>query len=293
MRAELECLTCIARQALRAARLATDDPILQRHILNQTLLEIPGMDLSQSPAVLSRCAFRYAREIGGNPDPYRTLKREQNDAVLAMEQEMEAMIRCSDNPLLTSLKLAAAGNIIDLGIFTHHEIDVADSIRSTMNTPFAVDHTKLFVNELQDARTLLYFLDNAGEIVFDKLLIRELQRRVQVTVVVKGAPIINDVCREDAEQVGLDRVCKIMDTGEDFVGAPPALLPDALKSRMRTTDIILGKGQGNYETLDSYEGNVYLLLRAKCDVVAKHLGVSLGDAAFVSTRACAAQTKTR
>ncbi|HOH42469.1 MAG TPA: ARMT1-like domain-containing protein, partial [Candidatus Hydrogenedentes bacterium] len=125
----------------------------------------------------------------------------------------------------------------------------------------------------------------AGEIVFDKPLIRALQKRTKVTAVVKAAPIINDACLEDAEQVGLTSLCEVIDNGGAFVGSPLNLIPSEFRKRMEEADIILGKGQGNYETVDDFEGDVYLLLKIKCDVIARHCGVPRGESVFLSTRA--------
>ena len=203
---------------------------------------------------------------------------------LELEDELEQLVQESDRPLVTALKLAAAGNIIDLGIMQTHEINPRDAIAQAMATPLSVDHTQHFLESLEHCTDFLYLLDNAGEIVFDKVLIRQLQQHTRVTAVVKAGPIINDACLEDAEQVGLTAICDVIDNGGAFVGSPLTLIPQTFLERMSQADIILGKGQGNYETIDDFDGNVYLLLKAKCDVVAKHIGICLGETAFVSTK---------
>lgn len=285
MKADLDCLECIVKQALRAARIAGDDPVKQRQVIDRVVADIPGMDLNDSPAVLSLNAYRYVHEIFGVSDAYRAMKEEQNRMALSLEPELETLIQTSAEPLITAIRLAAAGNIIDLGILQSHEIDPHDAIDQAMSAPLALEHTDLFLRDLEHCTDLLYLLDNAGEIVFDKVLIRELVKHTQVTAVVKGGPIINDACLADAEQVGLTEVCEVIDNGGAFVGSPLKLIPPAFLERMQRADIILGKGQGNYETVDDFNGNVYLLLKMKCPIVAGHCGVPLGKAAFVSTRA--------
>lgn len=284
MKASLECLECVVRQALRAARMAGDDPEMHRAVINAAIADIPTMDLDQSPAVLSLELYQYAQQLSGVADPYVAIKREQNAMALELEDELEQLVQKSDQPLVTALKLAAAGNIIDLGIMQTHEINPREAIAQAMATPLAVDHTEHFLENLELCEDFLYLLDNAGEIVFDKVLIRQLQQHTHVTAVVKAAPIINDACLEDAEQVGLTAICDIIDNGGAFVGSPLTLVPEAFLQRMAKADIVLGKGQGNYETIDDFDGNVYLLLKAKCDVVAKHIGIKLGQTAFISTR---------
>lgn len=264
--------------------MAGDDPLMHRKVMDAVAADIPSMDINESPAVLSLCLYRYAREFSGNPDPYKEIKREQNAMALALEPELDALVAESDTPLLTAIRLAAAGNIIDLGVMNTEEIDPRQEIIRAMKTTPAIDHSDRFMRSLEGCEHLLYLLDNAGEIVFDKPLIRELQKRTRVTAVVKAAPIINDALMEDAEQVGLTEFCEVIDNGGAFVGSPLNLIPASFRKKMDGADVILGKGQGNYETVDDYPGDVYLLLKIKCEVIARHCGVPMGESVFLSTR---------
>jgi len=272
------------KQALRAARIATDNPEIQRRILDETAKRIPTMSLEDSPAEVSLCVYELAAHFSGNPDPYKELRRMQNEEALRMEPALRLLLASTDDRLSTALHLAAAGNVIDLGTQYREHIDVQAAIEEAMREQFAVDHTDAFREALERAKTILYFLDNAGEIVFDKILIEELQQYAPVTAVVKGAPIINDAIREDAEQVGLTNICEVIDNGGAYVGSPLPLLSPAFRERMDQTDMIIGKGQGNYETLDAYPREVFLILRAKCEVVARHMGVRLGQIGLISTK---------
>lgn len=284
MKAALDCLECVVTQTLRAARRATDDPALQRRILNDVVRRIPDMTLDHSPAVLSLPAYVQAAAIAGVADPYRDAKREQNAMALAIEDDLRRMVRESADPLDAALHLAAAGNVIDLGTMHAAEIDIHAAVEQVMRERFAVDHSESFRASLAQCRDLLYLLDNAGEIVFDKILIEELLKHTAVTAVVKGGPIINDALMEDAEATGLTRICPVIDNGGAFVGSPLDLVPESFLARMRQADVILGKGQGNYETVDDFPGDVYLILRAKCEVVARHMGVRYGQVGLISTR---------
>lgn len=256
MKATLDCLECIARQALRAARIATDDPDVQRRILDDTVARIPAMDLNDSPAALSMVAYQLAAKHSGKDDPYRELKRAQNELARSLEDAMRARIHDSSDPLATALHLAAAGNVIDLGILDSHQIDIVTVVEEVLHERFAVDHTDRLRADLESCNDLLYLLDNAGEIVFDKLLIEVLQEYTPVTAVVKGAPMLNDVVMEDADLVGLTKVCPVIDNGGAFIGSPLNQVPQTFLDRMGRADIIIGKGQGNYETIDDFPGNV-------------------------------------
>ncbi|MGC8737705.1 MAG: damage-control phosphatase ARMT1 family protein [Candidatus Hydrogenedens sp.] len=284
MKSTVECLECFMRQAYRSAVLATNDIEIRRQILVKVGEELGKMDLSHSPAELSLIIYQITNQLSRNPDPYAEQKKMQNDLALSIENELRQIRTQSQYPLLTALQLSAAGNIIDLGILKSDEIDVHSAIKHAITISFAVNHFEQFVKDLQHCKELLFFLDNAGEIVFDKILIEELQKHTKVIAVAKGSPIINDACMEDVYKVKLNDVCDVISMEKGWIGAPWRQLEQPLRNKMDNADIILGKGQGNYETLDDYPGNVYLLLKAKCPVVAKHMGVNEGEIGFISTK---------
>lgn len=284
MQATLDCFECLMRQALRAARIATPDAHVQRRILDEVAIRIPELNLAKSPAVISMYVYELAAQLSVNADPYKEIRRAQNNLALRIEPELRALVQQSNDPLLTALHLAAAANVIDVGATHQEDIDVHKAIRQALHERFIVDHTDAFRASLAKCRDLLFLLDNAGEIVFDKLLIEQLLKHTPVTAVVKAKPIINDAIMDDAVQVGLTDVCPVIDNGGAYIGAPPDLIPEHFRKRMERADVILGKGHGNYETLDDFPGDVFLLLRAKCSVVAKHMGVKIGQVGLVSTR---------
>jgi uncharacterized protein with ATP-grasp and redox domains len=284
VKADVECLACVAQQALSAARVASQDPAVQQRIVAETMARVHAASLDTTPAWLSQPAYEIAREISGSDDPYLKLKRASNEMALAIEDDLRALVRESDDPLSAALHLAAAGNVVDLGIFRSEDIDIHSTVEQVMRERFAIDHTDALRTALKQCNDLLYLLDNAGEIVFDKILIEELLKHTPVTAVVKQGAIINDALHEDAEQVGLTALCPVIDNGGAFIGAPLDHVPESFLQRMGQADVILAKGQGNYETVDEFDGNVFLVLRAKCAVVAKHMGVEYGQVGLISTR---------
>lgn len=285
MQTTLDCLECLVKQALRAARIATDDESVQRRVLEEAGRRLPDLDMTKSPAVLSQFIYELNASLSGKPDPYIELKRAQNALALELEDELRRMVHDSDDPLDTALHVAAAGNVIDLGTLHADDIDVRAALDQVMRERFAVDHSDAFRESLARCSDLLFLLDNAGEIVFDKILIEQLIKSTRVTAVVKAGPILNDALLEDAEAVGLTGVCEIIDCGGAFIGAPLELVPDWFLARMQQADVIVGKGQGNYETIDDFPGDVFLILRAKCEVIARHMSVRLGQVGLISTRA--------
>lgn len=284
MKATLDCLECMASQALRAARVATNDLAAQREILDRVVSVIPDQDLEKSPGELSLSIYRAVFAVTGIVDPYRDIKRAQNEAALELEPDLRAIVQAAEDPLLAALYLSAAGNIIDLGVRHSDRIDVRATVEQVMRDGFAIDDTPALRESLSHAKDLVFLLDNAGEIVFDKLLIEELQKYSKVTAVVKAAPILNDVLYEDAQQVGLSALCEVIDNGGAFIGSPLGLVPPSFVERLHRADMLIGKGQGNYETLDEFPGDVFLILRAKCEAIAAHMGVKYGQVALISTR---------
>ena len=282
MRVEPECLQCMMRQTLRVARMSTENPVAHWQCLREVGGLFPGMDPGKSPAVLSLVLYETVRRISGVEDPYAEAKYAQNEAALAIEADLRAMVSEAPDPLDMALRLAAAGNVIDLGVLRAEHIDIRDAVDRALAGGFTVDDTPAFRRILADAREVLYLLDNAGEIVFDKILIELLVRERPVTAVVKAGPIINDACMEDARMVGLDRICPVIDCGGAFVGCPLDLVSTSFRARLDRAGLVLAKGQGHYETLDVYQGPsaVFVMLKAKCDVVARHAGVRPGDLIF-------------
>ncbi|HOQ90636.1 MAG TPA: ARMT1-like domain-containing protein [Candidatus Hydrogenedentes bacterium] len=282
MRVQPECLVCMMQQTLRVARMSSDDVRVHWESLREVGGGIAGMDPGKSPAVLSLALYETVRRLSGVRDPYAEAKRAQNETALAIEDELRAMVRSADDPLDMALRLAAAGNVIDLGVLRAEHIDIREAVDRALSGGFAVDETQAFRERLAQSRDMLYLLDNAGEIVFDKILIELLCRDRSVTAVVKAGPIINDACMEDARMVGLDRVCPVIDCGGAYVGCPLDLIPTSFRDRLDRAGLVLAKGQGHYETLDAYDGPaaVFVMLKAKCGVVARHAGVKAGDLIF-------------
>jgi len=283
MKLRLDCVVCIAKQALKAARLATNDPRIQEEVLRRVMLRLTEMEWVGTPPQLVR-ASRVAElieELTGVDDPYKDLKRASNDEALAMVDEVKALIASYDDPLRAAVKVAIAGNIIDFAAVETY--DLKATIGKVMRQKPAIDDYDRLRGEVLGAETLLYFADNAGEVVFDKLLIEEMIRVRgkpfrRVAFVVKGGPIINDATIEDALYVGLDKIPNIefrkVSSGKPGTG-PERSSPEVL-SWIRSHDLVISKGQGNYEDLSDV-GGVYFLLMAKCPVVAEDIGVKVGD----------------
>ena len=215
------------------------------------------------------------RSVLNDPDPFKEVKRISNDTVLEMYGDLEKRIRSSDNPFLTALKLAIAGNIIDFAV--HDHCDIPGTIERVLRSDFAVDHTGHLIEALRIAKKVLYIGDNAGEIVFDKLLVTEMSHP-GLTYAVRGAPAINDATMEDAEYVGMTGLTRVISSGYDAPTTIVSKSGDVFRRCYEEADVIISKGQGNLEGLiGEYDRRIFFLLMVKCDVIAEYLGVERGS----------------
>jgi len=288
MKTFLDCIPCFFRQALDAARLATNDESIHEQVVRDTLDLTKDMDLHQSPPAMSRHIHRRIRELVENPDPYRPLKQRHNQLALELYDLLEPMVRNSENPLETAVRLAIAGNIIDLGVKSSlSDSDINKTIQQSLNDSFNHSAVEQLRADVDKAGNILYLLDNAGEIVFDRLLIEQLPTG-KITAVVKGAPIINDALMEDADAVGLNKIVNVIDNGSDAPGTILETCPDTFRSRFEQADLIVAKGQGNYETLSHIDKDIYFILKAKCPVVASDLDCPVGQMILIKKCAEAA-----
>jgi len=182
---------------------------------------------------------------------------------------LKELINNSPDPLLTAIRIAVAGNVIDMGV--HKEFDIMKDIQKILIQDFAIFDYEAFKQQLIDSETVLYIGDNAGESVFDRLLIETIKK--PVIFAVREIPIINDVIMEDAVASGLSEVAKIISSGSRAPGTILHQCTDVFLELFSNVDMIISKGQGNFESLSSVKRKIFFLLKAKCEVIADHLNV--------------------
>ncbi len=277
MKSSFECIVCFHKQALRTAKLVTKDDALIKRVLKSTMKYfISQEDWTKTPLDFGFDLYPLFYEILGVYDPYKELKRKSNEHALSIYPWAKEEIEGSKDPLLTSIKFAIAGNIVDYGAMD--KFDLEKQIKDSIKKDFAINSYSSFLKDLESAKTILYFLDNSGEVVFDKILIDtilSLYPNIQkVSIVAKRYPIINDISIEDIEELGFwkGERFEVLENWKDV----------SWKEKFSLFDVIISKGQGNYEGLSSYP-NIYFLLVAKCEVVATDLGVNVGDFIFKLT----------
>ncbi len=273
MKTQLECFPCLVTQALNAAKMVKTEKEKIHNIMKQVCLFLPTMSLDVTPSEFGRKVYRIVSTVTGIKDPFRELKILHTKQALQLYPKLKELILYSEDPLLTAIRISIAGNVIDFG--TNVKFDMEKDLDSILDMTFAVNHYKAFCKALNKANTILFIGDNAGETVFDRLLIEELGK--PVTYAVRERPIINDAIFEDAVEAGIDKVAEILSSGCDAPGCILSLCSEKFLELYHTADLIISKGQGNYEGLSDENRPIFFLLMAKCPVVAGDIGVPQGS----------------
>ena len=273
MKTYLDCFPCFINQALRAARLSTDDEKKIKMVLDEVGMMLKDIPLKNTPPESGRLIYRKISEITGNPDPYREIKRESTKKALLLYPSLKDQIERSRDRLLTAIRIAIAGNVIDFG--ANWNFNLENEIDEALAKAFAICDYSRFKDGLDEAREVLYIGDNAGECVFDRILIEEMKKPVKY--IVRDMPIINDAIYEDAVQAGIDKVATILSSGTDAPGTILNTCSSEFKELYDNSKFIISKGQGNYEALSSERRPIFFLLKTKCHVIANDIGVNEGD----------------
>jgi uncharacterized protein with ATP-grasp and redox domains len=269
-----ECLACCARGSLNAARLATTDTRLQQQVVQKVFSHLATMDLKAPPPLTALRIHQIIEQVTGVKDPYKHLKDKYNDLALALYPEL--IEKGGTTTFEKAVRLAIAGNIIDFGV--HNKVGKKKVIQTVEDALIMPVNGQ--IDRLQAAcgqsRRILWLADNAGEIVFDRLLLSMLDTD-KVIYAVRGGPVQNDATMEDAVYCGLTDMVKVIDTGAAIPGVILEYCSEPFNRVFKAADLIIAKGQGNFETLDVNDPRIFFLFKAKCPVVSAHAQVQLHD----------------
>ena len=272
MKNYLDCYPCFLRQALSASRRAGASEDQQRLILLNTMEELRSLSIDATPPQMAFKIHQLVRQQTNNLDPYRLTKNEATQQALEMYPRLKEIVEKATDPLETAVRIAIAGNIIDLGVNDSYDLDA--TLDRVLKQAFAINDLGSLRSSLANSSSILYLADNAGETVFDRVLIETLD--IPVTYVVKAGPIINDAIREDAIDAGINLVAEIIDNGSNGVGTLLEDCSGSFRKRFKRAELIIGKGQANYESLSDTQAPLFFLLQAKCNIIAQDLGVTEG-----------------
>ena len=285
MKTYLDCIPCFYRQALDTARIAGANEIKQKQIVDKISQLIPDFPLEASPPEMGREIYNLVGKMSGVKGPFKEIKENSNRLALKLYPKLKQEINNSEDRLLTAVKLSIAGNVIDYGV--KNSLNVEEEINKIFNKDFksgnennkTVFKFQKFKEILSKVNHIIYLADNAGEVVFDKLLIEELTEKLgkQVIYVVRGKPVINDALIEDAIFCGINKVAKITSSGSDAPGTIMKYCSSEFIELYQNAELIISKGQGNHESLSEENKPIFFLFKAKCSVIAKNIGGKVGD----------------
>ena len=276
MKTHLACIPCLARQALDAVTEAVPDPSRREPLLRRLLRDIADGDWSDTPPAMAQRLQRSIREALHDADPYRAIKDRMNRMALDLVPALRARIAAHPDPREAAVRVAIGGNLLDVGAKTQIAAeDLPAHLETIWTQPLRGDVSELFA-AADRARSILFLADNAGEIVFDKLLIEQLPAE-KITLFVRGAPVLNDATAADAAIAGLPELVPVLGNGSDAPGTILADCSDEFRGWFDRADLIIAKGQGNYETLSEVDKNVYFLFTVKCPLVAGRVGEPVGS----------------
>lgn len=275
-----ECGPCFLRQAREAAELSTDDADLRFKIIQDVLAYVgENFDKGLSSNATGSRIHQYVKKETGCFDPYLDEKRKSNALAISLLPKLREILK-GDDSLETFVKIAIVGNILDFGTF-ELGTDFESMILEGLNKELTINHIAELEKALNKYDEVLYLVDNAGEIVFDKLLLEKIREYdVNITVAVKEKPIINDACMKDAIETGLDDIARLITTGSDSVGIVESMVSDEFLEYFRKSPFVISKGMGNFEgitEMDIEGQDIFVLLCTKCPAISKYLGIKEGS----------------
>jgi hypothetical protein len=281
MKVSLQCVHCLLERAVKQVKLATDDPELQMRVIT-AMTEFLGENLNEDcvPSHIGTDRDLLVQRMTGK-DPYAELKVMSNEMALSILPDLQKLVDEESTPearFRRAALIAAAANAIEFDVSGRDfSLDELRHILDNVEHDLAVDQVKEFRNLCADSEEALYLMDNAGEVVLDMILISEMRKMgTRVIAYVKGGPILNDATMDDAKAVGLDKYAdEVHGTGAPAIGVNLERASEEFKEALYSTDLIVAKGMGNYESITELElpAPIVHVMRTKCETVANHVGV--------------------
>ena len=279
MKIDNACVECIINQSRRVTEAIRADDALSKRMVDRVEKLGETFDFTQSPPEVASDVYEQMAALAGMDDLYGELKAHATEKAKTFVPQLHDELEQADDKLMTAVKIAVAGNVIDLA--AEVTFDLNEEMEKIFETNFAHDDVDRLEGSLQQASTLLYIGDNVGEHIFDYLCIETLQQlypKLEISYMVRGNPIINDVTMVEAKEAGFDRLCHLVDSGVNTPGFAYKRANPASRKLFDDADLVITKGMGNYECLSpAPRKNLCYLLKVKCNVVAASLGQNVGD----------------
>ena len=273
------CVECIVNQAERVASTLHVDPNTADKLVETAKEMSKNFSFSKTPPEVATPVYEAMAKILHKEDIYEEIKALSTKKALSLLPSLQKRLEESKDLFTTSLKIAVAGNVIDLA--SEMRFDLDEELAKIFDTDFAIDDSKKLKTLLKKSNSVVVLGDNAGEHVFDKLFIQTLQQLypdIKFYYFVRGKPIINDVTLKEAKEIGFDEVCDVIDSGVDTPGFVYKRANKQARELFDQADVVISKGMGNYECLTpSHKSPIAFLLKVKCNVVAESLNQNTGD----------------
>lgn len=281
------------RQALSAARLVTDDENSQHRYLQEASRILSEIDVKMTPPHVGEKIYGMVSELSGNPDPFREQKKEQNRVAQQLLPWMRETLALAGDPLEMAVRLSIAGNVVDPG--AQESFDLERSVMKAVDSEGSLESYPALREKVKGAGSILFIADNCGEVVFDRVLIETMLEMsdASITVAVRDKPIINDVTRTEAAEVGLDDFCRVISSGMEMPGTYLPRCSDEFLKIFESADLVIAKGQGNWETLEDCDRELFFLLQAKCRAVAEVYDCEVGQPLLIHKPAGSALQRRR
>ncbi|GEA32952.1 damage-control phosphatase ARMT1 family protein [Clostridium diolis] len=271
-----KCLPCMVNQVIKVANITGVNN--KEELLKEVFTYLSKMDFEATTPEIIGEIFGMIKKHTNNPDPYKETRNYYNTLFLKLLPEFERKIEQAENSFELAVRYAIVGNIIDFNPI-HNTLleDIFDYFERMEQLELAIDDSKELAEDILNSKTLLYLGDNCGEICMDKILLRkikELNHNIKIFFGVRGKPVVNDSIAEDAYAVGIDEYAEVIDNGDGSLGTVLNRTSYGFKEVYKKADVVIAKGQANYECLSEEKKNIYFLLMTKCDVIANDIGVS-------------------
>lgn len=277
-----ECIGCLFAQLNKMATLHGINASTHEKMAKELAAKIPDMNLSRTPPELSRTLTDILIKHLGNNDPYLDIKKKENGRAKTMLPHVRRLIENHKDPLAMAVRFAASANIIDYGVPDLFELE--HSLEDLSEKKFAAFDIELLRERINQAKEILVIGDNTGEVFFDRLLIEQLPKNTKIIYAVRSTPVINDVLLDDAKEAGIDELARVMESGSQIPGTLPSLCSKEFQNIYHNADVIISKGQGNFETLSDENRPIFFLFVVKCKAVERQIGHAKGSLMAMATR---------
>lgn len=283
MNLDPECIPCIINQAFRTAKLlAPEDRRVQISILKEVCKAVDNLDVNSPAPMFSSTMQSIVENALGTRNPYREIKENNLRKALRFLRYLETMVKSSSDTLGTALRVAIIGNTIDLA--ANPDFSIEYEVNRISANKIDGESLRSLREDLKKASTVLYIGDNYEEAVFDKILLEQLKQK-KLVFAVRSYPILNDITLVDALNLEIDKVCEVMESGSRIAGTDLNQCTPEFLELFENADVVIAKGQGNFETLMDVSRKIYFLFKVKCDAISRRSGLPVGASAlYVNTK---------